>query len=909
MFHRCFALVISVFMLSAATQAVHSSNNLRLLVARTAAESGIFEEIIDEFEKQYPTYNVILTSVGGLEALKMARAGQGDAVITHYPQGENLFIADGIGVSRNTVMYNHCALLGPPDDPLHLQGEQDLVKVFRALAEHEVDFLVPHHNSGTYQKLSSLWKLADVQPDWVGYESSEASAAATLEMAASIGSYTFVDSGTYLSHRESVGEALIPLYRDHVALRNTYSYITVNSKKVPGANQEVAEAFRNFLLSDEIQSFIETFGETIYKTNIFNPGAHLDPNLRVERAMEQLRQKQRSLLIAGSLAAFLAITLFISMFLFKRTRVLQHETIVSQNRFSLAVAGSNDGIWDWDILKNEGYFSPRMRSILGTKTDGEVITDPLNKLLDCTSPDFRDILEYSLLDYLRGDGRTFFALELRTLVHSRKKKPSWVMLRGRVIRDESGKATRMSGSLTDITETKIQQSAIEHQALHDALTQLPNRLLLQDRLEQTITSSRRSGQEFALLIMDLDRFKEINDTVGHQIGDEILEQVAKRMLKVARETDTVARLGGDEFAILLPATPTDRARHMAEKIRLVLRRTFDVGHHSFVVGASVGVAMYPEHGETAESLLRRADVAMYHAKRSNAGIIIYNSEDDPHSVQRLQLEKELREAIENDQITLYYQPKIDLRTKTVIGAEALLRWIHPKEGAISPDPIIELGEQTGLIKHLTARVINTALRQSSLWASQGMVIPVGVNLSVWNVQDPDLPWLVEDQIAKWGILPEQLEFEITESAMMVDTLRAHEVLKRFNELGIKVAVDDFGVGFSSLAYLKRLPVQVLKIDKSFIQNICSDENDQSIVRSTIEMAHNLGLNVVAEGVETNETLAILCELGCDVAQGFLFSKPLPPEMFAKWIENSPWGQQPMVDRPQLSIVTATSNLH
>ncbi|MFC1680899.1 EAL domain-containing protein, partial [Pseudomonadota bacterium] len=825
------------------------------------------------------------------------------------PQGEELFVADGYGVSRNTVMFNECVLLGPADDPLGLQGERDLVKVFSMLAENEVDFIVPHPSSGTYQKLSSLWELARIEPDWPGYETSGASVAATLRMAADMGSYTFVDFGTYLSQRTRIGETLVPLYRDHVALRNGYSYITVNPKRFPNANYAAAETFRNFLLSNEAQSIIESFGQKVFKTNIFFPGAHLDPNLRVERAMDQLQQKQKYLLIAGTLSAVLFVTLLISLFLFKRTRVLQRETIVSQSRFSMAVAGSNDGIWDWDIPKNEGYFSPRMKHILGITIEGEIVTDPLNVILDCMNTDYRDTLEYSLLDYLRGDGRTFFGMELRTRTEPGDGKQYWVMLRGKVIRDESGQATRMSGSLTDITDAKLQQSAIEHQALHDALTQLPNRLLLQDRLEQTIANSRRGGQEFALLIMDLDRFKEINDTVGHQIGDEILEQVAVRMLKVARETDTVARLGGDEFAILLPATRADRARHMAEKIRLALRRTFDVGHHSFVVGASVGIATYPDHGETAESLLRRSDVAMYHAKRSNAGIIVYNAEDDPHSVRRLQLEKDLREAIENDQITLYYQPKIDLRTKTVNGAEALLRWIHPKDGAISPDPIIELGEQTGLIKHLTARVINTAMRQVAFWGSEGIVLPVGVNLSVWNVQDPDLPWLVEDQITKWGIQPEQLEFEITESAMMADTMKAHTVLKRFNELGIKIAVDDFGVGFSSLAYLKRLPVQVLKIDKSFIQNICSDESDQSIVRSTIEMAHNLGLKVVAEGVETNETLNLLCELGCDIAQGFLFSKPLPPELFVKWVEESPWGQSPVVDRPRLSIVAASARLH
>jgi len=906
-FYRCIALLAGLFTVCVGAHA--SPSDLRLIVARTAAESGVVDKIVDEFQKKHRYYKVTLTATGGLNALNMARAGQADALITHYPQGEELFIAEGLGVSRNTLMYNDCVLLGPADDPLNLQGERNLMKVFRTLAEHEVDFIVPHVNSGTHQKLSNLWELLDIVPDWVGYESSGASAAGTLQTAAVMGAYTFVDFGTYLSNRDSIGESLIPLYRDHSALRNNYSYIVVNPEKFPESNQTAAAAFREFVLSEEAQSIIETYGEDEYNTNMFTPGAHLDLGLRAERTIKQLQQKQRSFVIAAVLATILGVTLLISLLLFKRTRVLQRATILNQRRFSMAVAGTNDGIWDWDISNNEGYFSPRMQSILGIQIDGEAVTNPLSAILNCVHQDFRDALEYSLNHYLQGDGRDFFGLEVRTRGPTDDDKPGWVMLRGRAIRDEAGQATRMSGSLTDISGAKLQQAAIEHQALHDALTQLPNRLLLLDRLEQIIGNSKRRGQDFALLVMDLDRFKEINDTVGHQIGDELLQQVAHRMLNVARETETVARLGGDEFALLLPSTGSNRAKHVAEKIRLALRRAFDVGHHSFVVGASVGIAMYPEHGETAESLLRRADVAMYHAKHENAGIVVYNVEDDPHSVRRLQLEKDLREAIENDRITLYYQPKIDLRTKTVNGAEALLRWIHPEEGVISPEPIIELSEQTGLIKHLTTSIVNTALRQAALWASRGIVFPIGVNLSVWNVQDPDLPWSIEEQLGKWQVLPEQLEFEITESAMMADTMRAHLVLKRFNELGIKIAVDDFGVGFSSLAYLKRLPVQVLKIDKSFIQNICSDENDQSIVRSTIEMAHNLGLNVVAEGVETNETLNLLCELGCDVAQGYLFSKPLPPEMFVKWIDASPWGQQPRLERPHLSVISAPAKLH
>ncbi len=444
------------------------------------------------------------------------------------------------------------------------------------------------------------------------------------------------------------------------------------------------------------------------------------------------------------------------------------------------------------------------------------------------------------------------------------------------------------GIARDITERKEQIKAIEHQALHDALTDLPNRTLLSDRLRQAVLRGQRGGEQFALLVMDLDRFKEINDTLGHHYGDLILQQVAFRLKEGLRESDTVARLGGDEFAVLLPMSDEAHAVQIAEKLLRALEVPFVLEGQSLHVGVSIGIALYPRHGEDEIALLRLADVAMYVAKRTTRGYAVYDPKKDEHNPRALALLGELRAAIDQDELALYYQPKIDMRTETVNGVEALIRWEHPEHGTMSPDDFMPLAEQTGLIRPITLWVLRSAVRQLSQWSQAGLDLEMAVNLSVRNLQDARFPERVAKVIQSLGGDPHRLWLEITETAIMLDPQRAREVLSELDSMNLRLAIDDFGTGYSSLAYLRRLPVREVKIDKSFIEAMMDNENDETIVRAIIDLGHNVGLNVVAEGVENARTYQRLRELGCDIAQGFYISAPLPAAELTRWFETSCW---------------------
>ncbi len=434
---------------------------------------------------------------------------------------------------------------------------------------------------------------------------------------------------------------------------------------------------------------------------------------------------------------------------------------------------------------------------------------------------------------------------------------------------------------------------LEHQALHDALTELPNRLLLQDRLRQSILTAQRKNQPMALLITDLDRFKEINDTLGHHYGDLVLQQVAARMRNSLRESDTIARLGGDEFAVLLPSIngETD-AVNTARKIISALEEPILLEEQSFHIGASVGIALFPDHGRDSPTLMRHADVAMYIAKRAAENYAIYNTEKDQHSVSRLALVGELRHAIEFKQLVLFYQPKIDLKLGRISGVEALLRWDHPQRGLVSPDEFIPLAEHTGLIRPLTFFVLDEALHQLHLWQKVGLNLTLAVNLSAKHLQDQQLADKISTLMEEWSVPPEQLEFEITESAIMADPLRAMDTLNQLDTMGVGLAIDDFGTGYSSLIYLKQLPVDEIKIDKSFIIDMLDNNEDLVIVRSTIDLAHNMGRRVVAEGVENERVLNKLMELGCDLAQGYYISRPVTAHVLTRWLKESEWHQKP-----------------
>ncbi|MEN8801584.1 MAG: EAL domain-containing protein [Thiogranum sp.] len=430
------------------------------------------------------------------------------------------------------------------------------------------------------------------------------------------------------------------------------------------------------------------------------------------------------------------------------------------------------------------------------------------------------------------------------------------------------------------------QMALEHQTLHDALTGLPNRVLLQDRLEQSIQIMKRNNGSMSLLLLDLDRFKEVNDALGHQVGDELLQQVGQRLEALLRDSDTVARLGGDEFAIVAPDTDNRQAALFSQKIARAIKDVFQVGQQNLYVGVSIGVAVYPQHGTDAGTLIRHADIAMYNAKRNNLDYRVYEVARDKRRVDKLALVGDLHEELENTKhLQLYYQPQIDLSSHEMVAVEALLRWSHPQRGAISPEQIIKMAEHTGLIAPLTQWVIDTTLSETRHLRQAGKRFGMAVNLSAWNLQDPELPAAVAGSLEKYAVPAGQLTLEITESAMMSDPVRARKVLMQLSGMGVNIAIDDFGTGFSSLGYLKMLPVNDLKIDKSFVISMGEDENDAIIVHSTIELAHNLGLNVIAEGVENQRTLSQLQQQKCDMAQGFHIAAPLPGDALQQWLQD------------------------
>jgi diguanylate cyclase (GGDEF)-like protein len=455
--------------------------------------------------------------------------------------------------------------------------------------------------------------------------------------------------------------------------------------------------------------------------------------------------------------------------------------------------------------------------------------------------------------------------------------------------------TRLEQSLVQLTE---QAAKNQYQALHDALTDLPNRVLFHDRVQQAIRASQRERSSVAVMIMDLDHFKEINDTLGHHNGDRLLQQVGVRLRGVLRESDTVARLGGDEFGILLPQVPdTATATAVAGKVLKGLEDPLMVDGMALDVTASIGIAICPQHGEDVDVLLRRADVAMYVAKASHSGYEVYTVRRDRYSPGRLALAGELRRALRDDELVLHYQPKAELRSGRVAGVEALLRWRHPRRGLLPPDEFIPLAEHTGLMRPLTLYVLDAALEQCRVLHDLGLQLSVSVNLSARNLSDLGLPDEVVRLLHKWDVDPRFLELEITETSLMADPARAMDVLARLSARRLRLSIDDFGTGYSSLAFLRQLPVDEIKVDKSFVMNMLSDENDAVIVRSTIDLGRNLGLRVVAEGVETEEIWGRLAYMGCDLAQGNYLSMPMAPEELVAWLQETTRGLGAQADHP------------
>lgn len=433
-----------------------------------------------------------------------------------------------------------------------------------------------------------------------------------------------------------------------------------------------------------------------------------------------------------------------------------------------------------------------------------------------------------------------------------------------------------------------------HYGLHDPLTDLPDRTLFFYLLQQALVAAQRKSKPFALLLLGLNNFREINCTFGYRWGDVLLQQIGTRLRGSLRKSDIVARLGGDEFSILLLTAGDLRgAVRVACRVLSTLEQPFFIEGHPIHIGASIGITLYPEHGADADALMRRADIAMFMAKRASSEYAVYAADQDRYTPDQMTLMSELRSAIDNDQLMLCYQPKVNCATGKVSDVEALVRWQHPEHGILLPDRFIPFAEKTGLIKQLTLWVLNAALRQGHQWHHRGMPLRIAINLSRRNLHDTNLPGVVADKLKSWDGEPGWLEVEITESAIAADPTRAVETLARLHAMGVWISIDDFGTGYSSLANLKQMPVDEIKIDKSFVMSMTKNREDIAIVRSIIELGHNLGLKVVAEGVENQEIYEQLVSLGCDFAQGYHWSQPIPATAFTQWVQAFPGAALPI----------------
>ncbi|MDZ7662071.1 putative bifunctional diguanylate cyclase/phosphodiesterase [Thiohalophilus sp.] len=461
-------------------------------------------------------------------------------------------------------------------------------------------------------------------------------------------------------------------------------------------------------------------------------------------------------------------------------------------------------------------------------------------------------------------------------------------------------AVFFGGSLFVLLITRSSLSSIEyirrisalelHYAYHDQLTGLPNRNFLYEKVDGLIKENDRQHFEFAVLMMDLNQFKEINDSMGHQAGDKLIQYVATRIKKILRVTDTFVRLGGDEFAVLLPGADEKTANTVALSIVQFMREPFEVDRRQIPIGLSIGVARYPDDGASADILIQHADVAMYQAKESGTGYAFYDASADQYTSERLNMLCNLRDAMDNHEITLHYQPIVDLGRKNVWGVEALARWQHAELGMVMPGEFIPLAVQSNLMRPLSQYILQAAIQQMAQWRDDDIELRMSVNLSMHDIQDALLPEKLRSLIERYRINPARLFLEITESSVMTDSRSVRMVIEQLHEMGVSLAIDDFGTGYSSLAYLKQIPADEIKIDKSFVRDMTRDDNDAVIVRTTIDLAHNMGRQVIAEGVEDRDAYDLLEILRCDLAQGYYICKPLPEAELRHWLKRGGTGE-------------------
>ncbi len=560
----------------------------------------------------------------------------------------------------------------------------------------------------------------------------------------------------------------------------------------------------------------------------------------------------------------------------------------SEERFSLAVQGANDGLWDWNLKDNNIYYSPRWLLMLQLE-EHELGNSP-DTWFSRIHPDDRDQFELDLNTHLEGISPHF---ENEHRVQHKDGTYRWMLARGLAVRDSQGKAYRMAGSLTDITVRKQAEEQLRHDAFFDRISKLPNRALFLDRLGQAIErTKRRADNRYAVLYMDLDRFKQVNDGMGHTAGDELLTRIARRLEICVRASDTVARLGGDEFALLIEEIEGDHeTENIAQRVKMAFNEPFMISNEDIFISTSIGILESGGNYLRAEDALRDAEIAMYRAKANGGAChIVYEPRMRPPAANRLWAEGDLRRAVENNEFQLHYQPIVSFRTGKLAGFEALLRWEHPDRGLLNPLDFIPLAEETGLIIPIGYWVIEEACQQLEKWGTQfpeHSELMVSVNLSTKQFREVDLVDHIKRSLNAAGLDPHQLRLEITESVLLELNDATRQILAKMHALGVQIFIDDFGTGYSSLSYLHELPIDALKIDRSFVARIDQNGDHAEIVQTILTLARDLGLTAIAEGIETQAQLHKLLHLDCDFAQGFLISKPLPLAQVQEILASNP----------------------
>lgn len=553
--------------------------------------------------------------------------------------------------------------------------------------------------------------------------------------------------------------------------------------------------------------------------------------------------------------------------------------IASEQRYKLAVEGADCGIWDIDVEKDEWYFSPKWKNYLGF--ENEDIKSCFEQWVDLLHPKDREEAIEKFNDFIISSSRPY---ENIYRMRCKNGEYKWMLSKAKEIRSSEGKIIRIAGSHTDITNQKLTEEKLHLLAYNDVLTELPNRYALEDFVKKLIDSCKKSNEKFALIYMDVDNFKHINDTLGHFTGDLLLKHIANILKFNVKQPDIVARLSGDEFVIVL--NKINSSKEVSNKIDELIKKLKEpwiLDDQRYFISFSVGIAMYPENGDNIEMLLKNSDIAMYYIKKNmKDNYCFYLPRMQEKSLEQVRLINDLRHAIDNEEFVLYYQPIIDLKTMKFIGVEALIRWIHPLKGLIPPMDFIPLAEESGLIYDLEKWILRAAFQQKSKWEKlNNMNIKISVNISGKTIIDEGFAGEINELLSKTEIKNSQLQLEVTETAFIEKIDLSIEIINKIKNMGIKIALDDFGTGYSSLTYIKKLPIDVIKLDRKFINSITKEKKDKFIVEHVIKLTHELDLKIVAEGIETVEQLEFLKANNCDYGQGYLFSKPVTADDIEK----------------------------